>query len=88
MYAVAYGQCSEAMQAKMESNNGFEAAADALDVVLLLKLIKKIAYQYESQRYPHQAVHTAMFTFYLTSQNEGMTLEAHINEFNNQKDVV
>eukprot|EP00957_Ditylum_brightwellii_P162877 12403302-Ditylum_brightwellii.AAC.1 len=38
--------------------------------------------------YPHQAVHTAMCAVYLTSQKEGMTLEAYLDEFNNQKDVV
>eukprot|EP00957_Ditylum_brightwellii_P139106 10602793-Ditylum_brightwellii.AAC.2 len=71
------------MRAKLESNDKFEAAVDASDMVLLLKLIKKIAYQYESHRYPHQAVHTAMRAFYLTSQTEGMTLEAYLDEFNN-----
>eukprot|EP00957_Ditylum_brightwellii_P115568 8814598-Ditylum_brightwellii.AAC.1 len=29
-----------------------------------------------------------MRAFYLTSQKEGMTLEAYLDEFNNRKDVV
>eukprot|EP00957_Ditylum_brightwellii_P072372 5500718-Ditylum_brightwellii.AAC.1 len=48
MHAVAYGQCSEAMRAKLESTDKYEAAAEASNVIQLLRLIKKIAYQYES----------------------------------------
>eukprot|EP00957_Ditylum_brightwellii_P079092 6015591-Ditylum_brightwellii.AAC.1 len=88
MYAVAYGQCSEAMRAKLESTDKYKAAAEASDVIQLLKLIKKIAYQYESQRYLHQAVHAAMRAFYLTSQKEGTTLKVYLDKFNNKKDMV
>eukprot|EP00957_Ditylum_brightwellii_P157642 11998244-Ditylum_brightwellii.AAC.1 len=63
------------MRAKLKSTNEYEVAAEASDVIQLLRLIKKIAYQYESQRYPHRAVHAAMHAFHLTSQKEGTTLE-------------
>eukprot|EP00957_Ditylum_brightwellii_P146759 11172833-Ditylum_brightwellii.AAC.1 len=42
---IAYGQCSKAMRAKLQSKEKFRIAAEESDIVLLLKLIKKISYQ-------------------------------------------
>eukprot|EP00957_Ditylum_brightwellii_P016378 1231327-Ditylum_brightwellii.AAC.1 len=88
MYTVACGQCSKAMRAKLESTDEYKAAAEASGMIQMLNLIKKITYQCELQRYPHRTVHTAMRAFYLTSQKEGMTLKAYLDEFNNRRDVV
>eukprot|EP00957_Ditylum_brightwellii_P051224 3883227-Ditylum_brightwellii.AAC.2 len=52
MYVVTCVQCAKAMQAKLESDDDFKIAADTSDVILLLQLIKKVAYQYKSHRYP------------------------------------
>eukprot|EP00957_Ditylum_brightwellii_P138674 10570251-Ditylum_brightwellii.AAC.1 len=60
MYAIAYGQCSKEIQAKLESEEGFAEAAAESDIIKLLKIIKKISFHYQSQRYPHRAVHQAI----------------------------
>eukprot|EP00957_Ditylum_brightwellii_P184083 14022120-Ditylum_brightwellii.AAC.1 len=60
MYAVTYSQCTEAMRAKLESDDDFAEAAVESDVIKLLKIIKKISYKHQSQCYPFQAVHQAM----------------------------
>eukprot|EP00957_Ditylum_brightwellii_P034404 2609746-Ditylum_brightwellii.AAC.1 len=70
MYAVAYSQCSEAMQAKLESDKDYKEAAAESDIIKLLKVIKKISYHYQSQQYPYCAVHQAMQAIYFTSQRE------------------
>eukprot|EP00957_Ditylum_brightwellii_P191643 14590851-Ditylum_brightwellii.AAC.1 len=46
MYAIAHGQCSEAMRAKLESKEGYKEAAMESDVIKLLKIIKRISFQY------------------------------------------
>eukprot|EP00957_Ditylum_brightwellii_P123892 9444075-Ditylum_brightwellii.AAC.1 len=88
MYAVAYGQCTEAMRAKLESDKGYREAAEESDVIKLLKVIKKISYHYQSQQYPYRAVHQAMRALYFTSQKEGMTLEQYLDEFTNRREVL
>eukprot|EP00957_Ditylum_brightwellii_P106637 8135660-Ditylum_brightwellii.AAC.1 len=88
MYAIAYGQCSEAMRANLEDEEGYKEAATESDVIELLKIIKRISYQYQSQRYPHRAVHAAMRALYFTSQKDRMTLEQYVDEFLNRQDVL
>eukprot|EP00957_Ditylum_brightwellii_P138315 10541916-Ditylum_brightwellii.AAC.1 len=54
MYAVAYGQCSEVIQAKLKSDEDFAKAAAEYDVIKLLKIIKKISFHYQPQWYPYR----------------------------------
>eukprot|EP00957_Ditylum_brightwellii_P080391 6114552-Ditylum_brightwellii.AAC.1 len=88
MYAIAYGQCSEAMRAKLEGEEGYKEAETESDVIKLLKIIKRLYYQYQSQRYPHRAVHAAMQALYLTSQKDEMTLKQYLDKFLNRQDVL
>jgi hypothetical protein len=48
---VIWGQCSEALQAKLESLDEYEAMRDTSDCPELLKAIQGIMYKFESQRY-------------------------------------
>eukprot|EP00957_Ditylum_brightwellii_P159081 12107255-Ditylum_brightwellii.AAC.1 len=88
MYAIAYGQCSKGMRAKLESEVGFAEAAAKSNVIKLLKIIKKIPFHYQSQWYPYRTVHQAIWALYMTSQKEGMTLEQYLDEFLNRKEIV
>eukprot|EP00957_Ditylum_brightwellii_P133985 10216352-Ditylum_brightwellii.AAC.1 len=88
MYATAYGQCSEVMRAKLEGEEGYKEASTESDVTKLLKIIKRISYQYQSQRYHHRAVHATVRALYFTSQKDGMTLKQYLDEFLNRQDVL
>eukprot|EP00957_Ditylum_brightwellii_P003986 303669-Ditylum_brightwellii.AAC.1 len=88
MYAIAYGQYSEAMRAKLEGEEGYKEAAMESDVIKLLKIIKRISYQYQSQRYPHRAVHAAMRALYFTSQKSRITLKQYLDKLLNRQDVL
>eukprot|EP00957_Ditylum_brightwellii_P133986 10216353-Ditylum_brightwellii.AAC.1 len=88
MYAIAYGQCSEAMRAKLECEEGYKEAATESYVIKLLKIIKRVPYQYQLQRYHCRVVHAAMQALYFTSQKDRMTLEQYLDEFLNRQDVL
>jgi len=88
MYSVILGQCSDAMRAKLESQDEFERIADESDAVELLKLIKGIAFNFQSQKYPVQSVQETIRHFYLLRQDKQMTCQAYLELFTNSKDVV
>ena len=60
LYSIVLGQCTEAMKAKLESDSGYETISGDSDVIELLKLIRSIAFAYESKRYPYLAVFTGI----------------------------
>ena len=50
MSSVVFGQCTDAMRAKLEGDSRFEVIKDNSDVIELLKLIRDIAYDVEADR--------------------------------------
>ena len=44
LYAVVWGQCSEAMQAKIKSDDKYNDMHESSDSLVLIKLIKGITY--------------------------------------------
>eukprot|EP00957_Ditylum_brightwellii_P032812 2487465-Ditylum_brightwellii.AAC.1 len=71
------------MRDKLDGKEGFQEATTELDVVKLLKLIKKNSYQHQSWRYPYRAICLTMCILYMTNQKESMTLERYFDEFLN-----
>ena len=60
IYSVVLGQSTDAMKAKLESEASFKKISQDRDLVGLLKLMRDIAFNYESDRYPFLAVHLAL----------------------------
>ena len=52
MYAIVFGQCTESMRAKIEGDPKFETIKDKSNVIALLKLIRDIAFDIESDKKP------------------------------------
>ena len=57
-------QYTEVIRAALEAEQDFKEISEKLDSLLLLKLIKKIAFNYENQKQPFQAAHEAIRQFY------------------------
>jgi hypothetical protein len=51
MYSVAIGQCTNALRAKLESQDEFESVSRASDVIGLLRMIQDISFNFQSQKY-------------------------------------
>ena len=60
IYSVVLGQSADAMKAKLESEASFKKISQDRDLVGLLKLMRDIAFNYESDRYPFLAVYLAL----------------------------
>eukprot|EP00957_Ditylum_brightwellii_P211200 15365881-Ditylum_brightwellii.AAC.1 len=88
MYAVAYGQCTESIRARLDSEATYETISTSSNLLGLLKLLRSICFNYQSQKYSFLAVHMAMRAFYLLHQKEGETVETYLENFQHHKDVV
>ena len=66
MFSVILGQCTDAMIARPKGQDIFEEVEAELDALCLLKMIRGIAFNFESQKYVHLSMHEAMRCYYLT----------------------
>jgi hypothetical protein len=64
LHSVIWGQCSEAMQAKVKTDPSFQTIHDNSDSLALIKIIKGIAYKFESQQNMYLALDNAKSAFY------------------------
>jgi Zinc knuckle len=76
------------MQSKVEAMPGYLVASNDNDGVELLKLVKQISFNFQSQKYLHQAVHEAKRRFYTQYQGKTMTAQEYLEQFNNHVDVL
>ena len=88
MYSVILGQCTDAMRAKLESQDEYKWITDKSDAVELLKLIRGVAFNFQSQKYNVLSLHESVQHFYVQCQGEHMTCQAYLEQFNNNKDIV
>jgi hypothetical protein len=79
LYAVAWGQCSEAMKSKLKSTEGHATARDANDCEWLLRSIRSITLQFDSTRNIFLSLVTARASFYTYRQEPGQTVDSYIN---------
>jgi hypothetical protein len=63
-YSLIWGQCSNVMRQKVETCTYFSMISQKGDAIVLLKLIKDVAYNYQVQKYVPQALHEAKNRFY------------------------
>ena len=82
------GQCTDVMKAKMEGDSTYVALGVSGDVIGLLNLIHKIAYDYEAQWYPFLAVHSALKSYYAHFQKAHVTNDAYRESYINAKEVI
>ncbi len=53
-YSLVYGQCSDALRAKLESINNQSTIAASADVLGLLRNIKSATFSFQSQKYERE----------------------------------
>ena len=89
LYNVVYRQCSDIMLQKLKAMENFEediiGKSDALG---LLKAIKQITFNFESQKFEPHAISDAMKQFYAFKQGQQTTTQSYLKEFTNNVDVV
>lgn len=89
LYSLVWGQCSDSMHAKVESNAAFALVAKPKSHgIELLKIIKKISFNFESHKYLSHTVHQAKRNFYMHKQEKHTTPTAYYESFLNLVDVL
>lgn len=73
----------DALRAKLESEAPYEGVAASLDALALLNLIKKIAFNFESQKDKNLTVVEALHHLYVQRQGKHMTCQAYLEQFTN-----
>jgi len=80
-YAVIWGQCSEAMKAKLTSLDDFETKSHKSDCVWILKEIKGITYRFEGQRYIYLSLDDARTSYYAYTQGAEDSISSYLEHF-------
>jgi len=80
-YAVIWGQCSEAMKAKLTSLDDVETKSHESDCVWILKEIKGIKYRFEGQRYIYLSLENARTTCYAYTQGAEDSISSYLEHF-------
>ena len=88
MFSVVLGQCTDSMKAKLEVDKDYSKIANDSDVISLLALIREISYDYESQRYPYLAIHSALKAYCTQGQDYNTTSDAYMESFTNLQEFV
>ncbi len=60
LYSLVWGLCSDIMRQKLEAHETFAGVLATGDGLGLLKLVKGVAFQFQSQKYLPHALHEAL----------------------------
>ena len=88
LYSLVWGQCSDVVRQKVESNENFEEVARTGNGIGLLIILKGISFHFQSQKYACHSIHEALKRFYNCSQGRFATTQAYMEHFTNVMDVV
>ena len=88
IYSVVWGQCTDALRARLEGTKGYKEVYDDQDGIELLLMIKGIVYNFQSQKYLPQAIHEAKRRFYMLQQGRHTTTIQYLEQFQNTLDVL
>jgi hypothetical protein len=88
VFTIIWGQCTPALQAKLEALSTFADIKDRYDAIDLLKAIKGITFKFEDQRYPQQSLYNAWRSFYLYKQKPEDSNAQYLEQFTNTVDVL
>ena len=81
LYSLIWGQCTDAMHMKVEALDNYESMSGNSEGIELLKSIKSIAFNFQSQKYLPHALHKALRSFYFQSQ-KGSSGQQYLKQFN------
>eukprot|EP00978_Attheya_sp_CCMP212_P006553 scaffold15183_cov61-Attheya_sp.AAC.2 len=88
LYALVWGQCTDVMKQKLEGLSTFDTLSADRDGLGLLKAIKDLVYNFQSQKYLPQALHKSTCRFYICVQGKHMTTQVYMENFQNIIDII
>jgi len=88
LYSLIWGQCTDIMRQKVEAHETFACVSSTGDGLGLLRLIKGVAFQFQSQKYLPHALHEALKRYYNCAQGKFATTQVYLEHFQNVIAVV
>ena len=83
LYSVVHGQCTDAMKRKIQTQSGYQTVSDTSDSIGLMKIIKKICYNYQAEQYPPLSTVRALVKAFTFKQTDMMSDIEWSEEFDN-----
>ena len=75
IFSLVWGQCTDIMRQKVEALSNFADMSSKGDGIELLKAIKNITHNFQSQKYLPHAIHEAKRRIYMFNQGKMSTVE-------------
>jgi Zinc knuckle len=88
LFSLVWGQCSDVVRQKVESNETYAEVSRTGNGIGLLIILKGISFHFQSQKYSCHSIHEALKRFYNCSQGRFATTQAYMEHFQNVMDVV
>ena len=88
LYNIVWGQCSKLMQNKLKAVANFQDTENAGDVTTLLKDIRGISHQLETNTSVYDSLDEAKRLYYAYKQGEDETNDKHLKNFKNLVEVI
>ena len=81
LYSVIWGQYSDSMQSKLQNKDNFTKINEDQDCLRLLKEIKGVMFNFESEQYPIISMHQATYKYITARQGKTETLTDYYKRF-------
>jgi hypothetical protein len=88
LYSLVLGQCTDVVLAKLEASKTYNVMSEEANSIPLLREIKALVYNFQSQKYGPQALHEGKRRFYLLSQDNHSAYQIYLERFQNCIDVI
>jgi Reverse transcriptase (RNA-dependent DNA polymerase)/Zinc knuckle len=87
-YSLVWGQCSVVLKSKLEGKQNYSEINEKADVIELLKNIKDITHNFQSEKFRMHALHEAKRRFYVFYQDRTSSVQTYLEKFRNMVGVI
>ena len=86
-YSLVLGQCTYLLKSKLNHSNKWNADSTTYDVLILIRIIRRITFKFDEQKYLPLVLHQAKANFYNIRQGSLSNAE-YLEKFNNVADIM
>jgi hypothetical protein len=87
VFAIVWGQCSDATQTRIQEDKSYNAVQKTNDGIGLIKIIKSISFNYRAHQEPAVALDAEKYKLYKLTQNKHRTVQEYYDTFKNMVNI-
>jgi hypothetical protein len=87
VFAIVWGQCSDAMQTRIPEDKSYNTVQKTKDGIGLIKIIKSISFNYRAHQEPVVALDAVKYELYKLTQEKHQTVQEYYDTFKNMVNV-